>query len=423
MPAFKVEKVAEDQPCFRVLCPDETVCIEITEFLEHLSICGRSGYTLRAYATGLAHFFSWLHDSGKSPDDVTRHVTGQYIGAFGKSPGLGPRAPRQTTSKQNGINAGSTQGRRPRTVNHRLSVLASYFAFRIRRDQETGGVWAQRYNPVSTPIEGPRHCAAGRDSPVRVRSGEFRRRVPRQLPKQIEPAVAQQLIDTAISCRDRAILTLLLRTGQRIGDWSDIAGRHSILGMTLADVDERGRAITVRLKGARDEHQVPVTDDFWPVFHRYLNEERVPTNATSAAWLGLRRGKGEPLSYVAFESSLRYISRKVGVRVHAHMFRHTLAQGILDVTGNLKVAQEILGHAQLSTTADLYMHIDHAALVEAVAAVKFAFEKESGANVEAKADPRKRYAFPYDEHTLAELEQAAAQPRTMKDLHDTKIIE
>ena len=46
--------------------------------------------------------------------------------------------------------------------------------------------------------------------------------------------------------------------------------------------------------------------------------------------------------------------------MHAHMFRHTLAQAVLETTGNLKVAQELLGHAQITTTADLYMHVDEA---------------------------------------------------------------
>lgn len=115
------------------------------------------------------------------------------------------------------------------------------------------------------------------------------------------------------------------------------------------------------------------------------------------------------MSYLAFESSLRYISRKVGVRVHAHMFRHALAQGVLDVTGNLKVVQDILGHAQISTTADLYMHVDHSALVKAVAAVKTNFERTVTPNSNVSGLQQRTYAFLYDEMTVEELEKAATQ--------------
>jgi integrase/recombinase XerD len=190
--------------------------------------------------------------------------------------------------------------------------------------------------------------------------------------------------------------------------------------MELADIDQQRRTITVRLKGARDEHRVPVTDDFWPLLQRYLIEERLADGGTRALWIALRRGKGAPLSYLAFESSLRYISRKVGVRVHAHMFRHALAQGVLDVTGNLKVAQDILGHAQISTTADLYLHVDHGAMVKAVAAVKTRFDRKTTPVSQAPELNQETYAFPYDEVTIEELEKAATpQHQVKRKSHDT----
>jgi len=178
--------------------------------------------------------------------------------------------------------------------------------------------------------------------------------------------------------------------------------------MTLADLDQSRSMITVRLKGARDEHRVPVTNDFWPLLHRYLDDERTDDGKPKALWVGLRRGSGEPLTYAAFEASLRYISRKAGVRVRAHMFRYLLAQTVLEVTGNLKAAQDLLGHAHISTTADLYMHADQAAMVNAVAAVKFSLDREAiSTDAESTAPPLK-YAFPYDATTIEELDKAAA---------------
>jgi site-specific recombinase XerD len=401
MHTFKVAKVSGSEPCFQVLAPDGIPATAINEFLTYLATCGRSAYTLRSYATGLAHFFTWLLKSKIRADDVTRHVVGQYIAAFGQA---SPHRPLISPRLYN-----THDKRQPRTINHRLSVLASYFDFRIRQDEDfRDGAWYNRNNPVSMPAQAHRHGMSGRDAPPRHRAGEFRRRVPRKVHKTPPPEVAQQLIAAAVSWRDRAILTLLVRTGQRIGNWDEIAGRHGILGMELADVDERRRTITVRLKGARDEHRVPVTDDFWPLLQRYLTEQRKPDSGTPALWLSLRRGKGAPLSYLAFESSLRYISRKVGVRVHAHMFRHALAQGVLDVTGNLKVVQDILGHAQISTTAELYMHVDHSAMVKAVAAVKTKLDKTARPTSQVSELQQQTYAFPYDEVTVEELEKAAA---------------
>src|SRR5207244_2834663 len=154
-------------------------------------------------------------------------------------------------AKEGAVGAQSAKRpRQPRTINHRLSVLASYFEYCIRRDTEDRrGPWKGRINPASGNLltEELRHGMIGRDLPPRQRQRDgFRRRIPRMLPQILEPTAIQQLIDTAVSCRDKAILMLLSRTGQRIGDWSAVAGRHGILGMELEDIDRKRLFITVR---------------------------------------------------------------------------------------------------------------------------------------------------------------------------------
>lgn len=207
-------------------------------------------------------------------------------------------------------------------------------------------------------------------------------------------------------------MTLLWRTGQRIGDWHELHGRHGLLGMRLHDVDERTSTVLVRLKGARDEHRVPVTEDFWPLWRRYLVEDRCWA-ATPAAWVGLRRGKGRPLTYSAFESALRSVGSRLDVNVNAHMFRHALAQAIVETSG-LKVAQEILGHRHIGTTADTYAHVDQKAMVEAVARAKTWCDLDARRPT-APTDST-RFVFAYDPVTLAELEAVAATGLTDEEV-------
>jgi len=312
---------------------------EAEEFLRHLEVLGRSGYTLRSYRLGMADFGSWLTEEGVSLAAVRRRHIEAYVGTF-------------------------AVGRTAATVNHRLSVLASFFTFLIRRDTEVGeGAWTGRTSPVPAQADADvvLHRMAGRDAPVRRGRAELRRRLPRRLPREVDPDVAELLVREAGSWRDRAILLLLMRTGQRVGDWHPAHGRHGVLGMRLCDFDRRRSAIVVRLKGARDEHRVPVTGDFWPVFDGYLAEERGDPS-TDAAWVGHRRGAGKPLRYSAFEAAPRYLGDRLGVRVTAHMFRHGLAQQVFETAG-VKVAQEILGHRHVSTTADTYAHVDQQTVV------------------------------------------------------------
>ena len=399
MPIYLAKRSSDEAGARFLVCDGDGGVVPLCEeFLFQLRLRDCSVYTQRAYALGLAHFFNWLGANSVEPERVTRQIIGRYIADFGGSEPGGAVATRT-----------APKARSARTVNHRLSVLASFFDFHIRRDTDDGGgSWCGRANPASGKLldRELRHGMMGRDLPPRTRQRDgFRRRVPYEVPKRLEPEDVQKLIDAALSFRDKAILTLLCRTGQRIGDWNEGAGRHGILGMSLSDIDRKRSLIVVRLKGARDEHRVPITDDFWPLYERYLQQERRTTKGTEALWVALRKGRGKPLTYAAFESSLRYIGGKAGVPVHPHLFRHTLAQGVLDLTGNLKVAQEILGHAHISTTADIYTRVDPVSLVTALAAVKSSFNAAPGPTLPAPIEER-RYVFAYDADTIAELEDA-----------------
>jgi site-specific recombinase XerD len=110
-----------------VVGPSEAA-LDATSFLARLSSRRRGSYTVRTYALGLAHFLSWLDDqAGASLNEIDRTTLARYVTAFADGDGDRPL------------------GRKPRTVNHRLSVLASFFAFLIERDT---GAWAQRGSPV-----------------------------------------------------------------------------------------------------------------------------------------------------------------------------------------------------------------------------------------------------------------------------------
>ncbi len=369
---------------------------EATAFLVVLLGRGRSSYTLRTYGRGLEHFLLWLARAGVGLGEVDRALIVEYVAEFA-----------------HGERDGVAVGRAPATINHRVSVLASFFAFLVERDQLAGeGVWRDRVSPVppgSAAMAGG-HGMPGRDAPRHRRRGELRRRVPQRLPARIDPAAVARLLGAARSARDRALLIVLWRTGQRIGDWSDEHGRHGVLGMRLGDLDRGSSTVVVCLKGARDEDRVPVSPDFWPVFSDYVREERGLGAPDDPAWIALRRGHGRPLGYATFESQLRELARRAGVRVTAHMFRDALAQALVDTAG-LKVAQEVLGHANISTTARSYARVDEAAMVSALAAAREVLDLAGAERDAMPAATEPGYVFAYDDETLAELEHAARGQR------------
>ncbi|MCA1700753.1 MAG: tyrosine-type recombinase/integrase [Actinobacteria bacterium] len=359
---------------------------EVTAFVCALEGRGCSSYTQRSYGLGAAHFLRWLEREQVALEAVDATLFAAYVADFRRGEG-----------------DGLALGRAPRTVNHRISALAAFFTFLSEAD-----LAGRRGRPAPLPavaLKGE-HGMSGRDPPPRGRRAELRQRVPRKLPRRVEPEAARRLIDAAISWRDKALLTLLWRTGQRIGDWSERDGRHGLLGLSLGELERGSGTVVVRLKGARDEHRLPVTDDFWPLYARYVSEERGLGDPADPAWITFRRGHGAPLRYATFESQLRELASKAGVRVTAHMFRHAFAQALVE-KGGLKVAQEVLGHAHLSTTAGTYARVDEQAIVAAVAQVKDLFDLEASAARNGDVAPQAGYVFDYDPATAAALDQAS----------------
>ena len=420
MARFVVEKTSEERGGWGVFDQQQRVHGEAASFLAALKRDDRAPNTIRAYALGVAHFLSWLDERGIASGGVTRAVVGEYVQDFrfgrkGGSVRVSPSYVGKVNPRTRKPHASAE--RQPRTVNHRLTVIGRFFAHLIARDTERGeGRWLGRPNPVPERRRaGPRQAGMiGRDAPRRGRRDEMRLREPRRLPRAIDPALAEELIAASRSWRDRALLTLLWRTGQRVGDWDDGDG-HGVLGMRLSDFQRAKGMIVVRLKGARDEHRVPVTDDFWPLFQRYLLVERGDWPGCDAAWLGQRRGRGRPLRYPAFEAALRASGRRIGANVNAHMFRHAVAQAVVESSGP-EVAQALLGHRQIGTTIDAYTRVDSGRLVEGVIHAKSLFDLDgrdaatvAPASTQSSAiGPGGRYAFDYDAVTIAELERIAS---------------
>lgn len=343
------------------------------QFLHELIGSGRSGYTQRSYAQGLAAFLRWLAEAKVGVGQVTRRVIVGYTRSL-------------------------VDGARPlaaASINHRLSVLSSFFSWLLLLEEPRDGD-VPRLNPVPAPVDRPIHRVAGRDAPARRRA-ELRRRIPIRSPRALETETAAQLVQATKSLRDKAILTLLWRTGARIGDWLSESDRHGVLGMAMADFNAKRRVVTIRLKGARDDHQVPVTEDFWAAWAEYVAQERGSLDA-AWAWVGRRRGRDKPLRYDAFAAMLRTTATRLGVRAHAHMFRHGLAQAVTAISG-VHVTQKVLGHRHLSTTAEFYARVDEA---KVVAALEQAAHRPS-----AQASTATRWVFPYDDVTVRELERLA----------------
>ena len=178
-------------------------------------------------------------------------------------------------------------------------------------------------------------------------------RVPRGLPKALTESEVTTLLDAVvghdpIARRDRAILEVLYGTGIRISE---------LVGLSLGDVDVAGGVVRAYGKGSK-ERLVPLAGLAVDAMEAWLEPSGRPALAP-ARWA--RRGDAEAVLLNARGGRLTrqgawlvvkgYAGRVgLGERVTPHVLRHSCATHMLDHGADIRVVQELLGHASLSTT-------------------------------------------------------------------------
>jgi integrase/recombinase XerD len=178
-------------------------------------------------------------------------------------------------------------------------------------------------------------------------------RRPKPLPKTLSPGEAERLIDAAKgtqprNLRDQALVELLYGAGLRV---SEAVG----LARTGIDLDER--LVRVIGKGGK-ERVVPIGRHAAEAVRRYLGRGRPYLDRRHRPELFLN-AQGGPLTRAGAFLILRRLAEKAGLdptRVHPHILRHSFATHLLEGGADLRSVQEMLGHADLSTT-ELYTHV------------------------------------------------------------------
>jgi integrase/recombinase XerD len=216
-------------------------------------------------------------------------------------------------------------GLAPSTIARRIAALRSFFRHLVL----VGGV---QENPAAA-LELPRRQ--------------------RRLPRTLSPGEAERLLEAAAgttprALRDRALAELLYGAGLRVSE---------AVGLERGGVDLERRLVRALGKGDR-ERVVPIGRAAADALRRYLAHGRPHLERRQRPELFLN-AQGGPLTRAGAFLILRRLAGKAGLepeRVHPHLLRHSFATHLLEGGADLRSVQELLGHADLSTT-ELYTHV------------------------------------------------------------------
>lgn len=173
----------------------------------------------------------------------------------------------------------------------------------------------------------------------------------RALPDVLNVDQVNQLLniksDDALSIRDWAMMELMYSAGLRLSE---------LTGLDLSDIDQRDQTVRVTGKGAK-VRIAPIGRFALEAIQQWLKQRGSIAKEDEAAVFVNKNGSR--LSQRSIQARMRDWAIKQGLdtHVHPHMLRHSFASHLLESSGDLRAVQELLGHADISTT-QIYTHVD-----------------------------------------------------------------
>jgi len=174
----------------------------------------------------------------------------------------------------------------------------------------------------------------------------------RKLPKLLDADQACQLLEIekndVLAIRDKAILELIYSSGLRLAE---------VIYLNINDIDFIDRILTVTGKGKKTRNLPVGKYAIEAIEHWLKNRQSLVKNDNEKALFISNRGKRISPRSVQERIKKWAIKQGLSSHVHPHMLRHSFASHILESSGDLRAVQELLGHADISTT-QVYTHLD-----------------------------------------------------------------
>jgi integrase/recombinase XerD len=227
-----------------------------------------------------------------------------------------------------------------RTIARRISTVSGFYSYLVAR-----GDTAVTANPVPRGLQTRRQGGSNRSQTMPLV------RVPRTLPRILDPADADRLLRALRTDRDRSMVLAMLLGGLR---------RCEVLGLRLEDVLVGDRRLRI-IAGKGGHHRViPVSDRFFEAVGDYLRDERPKDPGTDQLFVALKGPRrGRPLSAEGVDEILAAAKVRAGLE-HAtcHELRHTCLTRLREAGMALEAVQAQAGHRSIESTR-IYLHLSN----------------------------------------------------------------
>ncbi|HHT7240208.1 tyrosine-type recombinase/integrase [Bacillus cereus] len=349
---MRIQEVTLENGKRFMLVDDEGIpVIPVVKYLKYLDATGKSSNTQKTYCYALKQYFLYLQETGKDYKHIRLEDLAEFVGWL-----WNPYESTKVTSLRP-VKAKKTE----RTVNLTVTVVTNFYDYLYRNEELPRDIGEKLMRQVFTGGR-TRYKSflhhVNKDKPS-IRN-VLKVKEPRKRIQTLTKEQVQQVLAATTNIRDTFLIQLLFETGLRIGE---------ALSLFLEDFKfDHGKGHRIRLtdrgeleNGAKlktGEREIFVSQALLDLYDDYLYEIiddlQVATNFVFVKLRGENTGK--PMTYSDVEALFKRLRQKKGIGVHPHLFRHTHATIYYQETKDIKQVQERLGHSQIQTTMNLYLH-------------------------------------------------------------------
>ncbi|MDE3075898.1 MAG: tyrosine-type recombinase/integrase [Chloroflexota bacterium] len=343
---FQLQKVvlpSTGRATWTVVALDFSLLEPVDAFLSYLDAIDRSPNTVRAYALGLARYFTFLEERGVAWGDVGLDDVAAFV--------VWLRAPAANVVALDSSAARLSDS----TVNLYLTAVSQFYDYEVRHGCEVAERLARWRHIAGRRYRGFLGHITPRQ-PLR-RGRAVRLPQPTQPPATLTAAQIQAILLACSHKRDLFVFSLLWETGLRIGEALGL--RHEDMhtwDLRVRVVPRDDNANGARAKsGARDVH---ISKELARLYSDYMHEEYGLLDSDYVFVNLWSEPRGAPMTYTAVAQLVARLRVKTGVDFRPHLFRHTHATELRQVGVVSDVIRRRLGHSSVATTDSMYTHLD-----------------------------------------------------------------
>lgn len=314
--------------------------IPVVKYLKYLDNTGKAENTLKSYCYHLMCYFKFLEQKEKNYQEVNLDLLAEFMGWL--------RNPYQSTKV---IPYEKTLSKRSeRTVNIIITCVIGFYDYLTRLEDYEKDLSEKVKKQISGRFQTFKpflhHITNGKP----VDKNILKIREPRRNIMTLSREQIHAIYHSCNNIRDELLIRILYEGGLRVSE---------ALSLWIEDFDIGKNCIKVRRSktSSGENRKVYLSEDTMNLFQDYLLDYHSDEIDTNFVFITLRGdNKGTPLNDESVRSLVRRIKKKTGINFTPHMLRHTFATELHQNGVDIAVIQKLLGHAQVQTTIQIYVH-------------------------------------------------------------------